>query len=228
MNDKLKQFYSNNQNQISFSPEEKQRIKEKIFSGLAEPLPEEKISFWRLFRAFTLKAYVIIPLVLILFVAGTTAVSANSIPGDFLYPVKRRVESTRVLLAPTQESKLNLEINFAEKRSQEFDRVKKEDSVKLQVINEQKIEDKENGERKINRRTKAKEEAEQALKFLEDSRERLHERGDDKRTQRVDKVIENLRDRLEDSSDRRSSGRDDENRINIKEDRVESDDGNSN
>lgn len=225
MNDKLKQFYKNNQEQISFSSEAKQRAKDKIFSRLAEPLPEKKISFW---KVFIFKTYVMVPLILVIFITGTTVTSANSVPGDFLYPVKRKVESTRVLLAPTEQSKLNLEINFAEKRSQELDRVKEDDSAKPQVINEQKTEDKKDSERKTNRRIKAKEEAEQALKFLEKNRERLQKDKDDKRIQRVDKAIENLRFRLEDSSDERSSDRDGENRINTNEDRVGSEDDDNN
>ena len=124
MNDKLKQFYKDNQEQVSFSSEFKQRAKERIFTRLSDPLPEEKTSFWMVVHVFTLKTYVVVPLVVLLFVFGTTVVSANSVPGDLLYPVKRKVETARVLFAPTQESKLNLQINFAEKRSRELEKVK--------------------------------------------------------------------------------------------------------
>jgi hypothetical protein len=205
MNDKLKQFYKNNQEQTSFSSEAKQRAKDKTFSRLTEPLPEKKISFW---RVFVFKTYVIVPLILVIFITGTTVTSANAIPGDFLYPVKRKVESTRVLLAPTQDSKLNLQINFAEKRFQELDQVKDENLIGPQVASEQQTSDNERNERRSSRRIKARAEAEQALHVLEDNRGRLKERGDDKRIERVDKVIENLRFRLEDSSDDEGSDRD--------------------
>lgn len=219
MNDKLKQFYKNNQEQISFSSEVKQRAKDKIFSRLAEPLPEKKISFW---RVFVFKTYVIVPLILVIFITGTTVTSANAIPGDFLYPVKRKVESTRVLLAPTQDSKLNLQINFAEKRFQELDQVKEESVIGPQVIDEQQTSNNARNERRSSRRIKARAEAEQALHVLEDNRGRLKERGDDERIERVDKVIENLRFRLEDSSDDGSSDHDTDN-ADTSEDRGDSD-----
>lgn len=205
MNDKLKQFYKDNQEQVSFSSEFKQRAKERIFTRLSDPLPEEKTSFWMVVHVFTLKTYVVVPLVVLLFVFGTTVVSANSVPGDLLYPVKRKVETARVLFAPTQESKLNLQINFAEKRSRELEKVKEIKPVETRDIkNNDQVEKDNSNRRNNNRRVEVRQEAQRALEFLENNRERVKERGDEKKIERVDRTISNLRDRLEDSSDSRS------------------------
>ena len=205
MNDKLKQFYKDNQEQFSLSSKSKERTKQRIFAKLSEPRPESKNSFWLIIRTFSLKTYVAVPLVVLLFIFGTTVVSANSVPGDLLYPVKRKVETARVLFAPTQESKLNLQINFAEKRSRELEKIKEIKPVETRDIkNNDQVEQDNNNRRNNNRRVEVRQEAQRALEFLENNRERVKERGDEKKIERVNRTIDNLRDRLEDSSNSRS------------------------
>ena len=58
-------------------------------------------------------------LVVILAVTGLTSVSADSLPGDQLYPVKRAVEDVRLALAPAN-SEPGLRIDFAGRRLDEF------------------------------------------------------------------------------------------------------------
>jgi hypothetical protein len=61
-------------------------------------------------------------LVLILAIAGTARASANSLPGDTLYPVKRAIEDTRLALAsPGAEASLRVE--FAGRRMDEFQKL---------------------------------------------------------------------------------------------------------
>ena len=55
-------------------------------------------------------------LALLLIGGGTVHASADSLPGSPLYPVKRAVERTRLLLAPTLESRAQLHLAFADKR----------------------------------------------------------------------------------------------------------------
>lgn len=128
MNDKLKQFYKNfsGKNQNALSLDAKQRVKNKVLQRLSE-VPEElpeSVSMWsKLRHSMFMKSYVLAPLLLVLFVISATAVSANAVPGDVLYPIKRQVETARILLAPTPEAKLELELNFAEERIHELEKV---------------------------------------------------------------------------------------------------------
>lgn len=55
-------------------------------------------------------------LALLLIGGGTVYASADSLPGSPLYPVKRAVERTRLLVAPTLESRAQLHLEFADKR----------------------------------------------------------------------------------------------------------------
>ncbi len=52
--------------------------------------------------------------------ATTVAASQSTKPGDFLYPVKRTAENTRLALEFSSEDKANLEINYAERRAGEI------------------------------------------------------------------------------------------------------------
>lgn len=51
---------------------------------------------------------------------STVAASQSTKPGDFLYPVKRTAENTRLALEFSSESKANLEIEYAERRANEI------------------------------------------------------------------------------------------------------------
>lgn len=58
-------------------------------------------------------------LIIVLSVTGVTGVSADSLPGDQLYPVKRTVEGVRLALA-SDNSEPGLRVGFAERRLDEF------------------------------------------------------------------------------------------------------------
>ena len=54
--------------------------------------------------------------------AGITAVVAsNSLPGDNLYPIKARIEQTRVQLTSSSEDKISLNLQFAQERLNEIE-----------------------------------------------------------------------------------------------------------
>ena len=52
--------------------------------------------------------------------SGTLAASANSLPGEIMYPVKLFTEKVRFLLAVTPENKVELRIVYSEKRLKEL------------------------------------------------------------------------------------------------------------
>lgn len=128
MNSKLKNFYSKHSGQTEFVlPEDaKERVKERVFHRLSER-PEQddpQLSVWERIRASILmRSYVLVPLVVVMFIVSAGAVSAGAVPGDILYPIKRQVESARVILAPSADAKLELELQFAEERLLELERI---------------------------------------------------------------------------------------------------------
>jgi len=66
---------------------------------------------------------------------GAIGISQNSLPGDFLYPVKTAFEKTQLTFATSEESKTKLSIKFANQRIDEFTQLidkpdKKEDIAK--------------------------------------------------------------------------------------------------
>ncbi len=125
MDNQLKKFYNDrSQRELSLSESSKQRVKENIFANLGTQLEaEEPGSLWNKFRSMFLRGYVLVPLVVLLFIAGTGMASANALPGDPLYSVKRKIEDTRVLMAPTERAKVELQVNFAEKRLDELEKI---------------------------------------------------------------------------------------------------------
>lgn len=70
-------------------------------------------------------------LVAFLMFSGAIVASANTLPGDLLYPVKRGVEEVRIVLARDAGSKAGLYLDLAERRLEEAIRVleRKEMSV---------------------------------------------------------------------------------------------------
>ncbi|HSL86070.1 MAG TPA: DUF5667 domain-containing protein [Bacteroidales bacterium] len=71
---------------------------------------------------------VLVVLVIVMF-GGTTATvlaSQNSIPGDTLYPIKTRLEQTRLSLARSTEARVELQLEFAEHRLDEIEALIKE------------------------------------------------------------------------------------------------------
>lgn len=51
---------------------------------------------------------------------GTVAVSANSLPGEMMYPIKLFTEKVRLFLAVTSENKVELRIVYSEERMKEL------------------------------------------------------------------------------------------------------------
>lgn len=132
MKDLLKQFYKQNSSAkaISLSAESKQKIKANLMANLNEPkiilVEKQNTGFsWVSIRSFLFKTYVTVPLVLLFLVAGSAVASANALPGDTLYPLKRGVETVSVIIAPTQDAKTDLRVYYAKKRIAELDALKK-------------------------------------------------------------------------------------------------------
>ena len=74
-------------------------------------------------------------LVMILAVTGVTRASANTLPGERLYPVKRAVEDARLALV-TDSGEPGLRVDLAGKRVDEFDRLLDDERVYPRALEE--------------------------------------------------------------------------------------------
>ena len=72
-------------------------------------------------------------LILILILTGAARASADSLPGDLLYPVKRAVESGRLALA-SDDAEPALRVEFAGRRIDEFDALLARNQIKPDVL----------------------------------------------------------------------------------------------
>lgn len=84
-------------------------------------------------------ALAIIILITSLGTVGTISMAQNSLPGDFLYPVKTALEKTQFTFASSEETKTKLSIKFAEHRMDEFtqliDKPEKKQDIERTVEN---------------------------------------------------------------------------------------------
>jgi hypothetical protein len=93
------------------------RLRQQIAAqrSLARPRTSARSIWWQ-----TLRYVAVVALVIALAVTGLTSASANSLPGDRLYPVKRTVEDVRLALA-SPNSQASLHVDFAGRRINEFE-----------------------------------------------------------------------------------------------------------
>lgn len=76
-------------------------------------------------------------LVVVMFIGGGTAwASEDALPGETLYPVKRFVEDTRLSLAISESTEVDLRLEFTRRRLDEFNQLLKEGVVDLAVLHD--------------------------------------------------------------------------------------------
>ncbi len=114
-------------------PEKKPALLRQLLGGTGSPSnPENKkekqtMKSNKLRLALGIVATLVV-LVIVMF-GGTTATvlaSQNSIPGDTLYPIKTTLERTRLSLARSTETRIELQLEFAEFRLDEIEALIKE------------------------------------------------------------------------------------------------------
>lgn len=222
MDKNLKQLYTNSSEQFTLSDEAKQRVKDNVFAQLGSVVDTtEPVSVWLKLRKSFLRSYVLIPLVVVLFVSGTAYASGNALPGDTLYGVKRTVEEAQILIAPTDEAKLELQEYFAQKRLNELDRIENkqsskndsddEDRINEEVekeFNDDSIRDNNSDDENSERHKKARQEANKALDKLQNTHQVWRERGDENRAEEIQRRLEQFREHLNNDGNRGSESDD--------------------
>ncbi len=109
----------------------------EISRSINQPKREKAILAFPLFNFFRVLrpafAFALIAIVVIssLSTVGVISASQNTLPGDFLYPVKMAVEKTQLTFTPSQENRTKLSIKFATQRIDEFTQlIEKPDKTK--------------------------------------------------------------------------------------------------
>ncbi len=110
----------------SLPPERQELIKQRLLAAIAnEPLPQTQKHFpsWKekISKIFRLAASVALGLSL---AGGTAYAAGNSKPGDVLYPVKLATEKIRLGLSITEQTKAQLQAQFALERLRELKEIK--------------------------------------------------------------------------------------------------------
>jgi hypothetical protein len=104
-------------------PDDKRRVLEARLLKQAKQLPSKPVSrptvshwpHWRQSVALLMASI----MALVLLMGTAISVSAASVPGDFLYPLKRATEQVRLAVTPT-EQQTELHLEFAQERLQEL------------------------------------------------------------------------------------------------------------
>lgn len=91
------------------------RIMHSMFRQIAQQIHKKKRSKLVFFPRILLK-FAATATILLLLGWSATAASANALPGDVLYPLKRFTEKTRILLALNHHDEAELRITFSERR----------------------------------------------------------------------------------------------------------------
>lgn len=108
-----------------------------------------------------------------------TAFAANSAkPGDVLFPVKKAVEQAQIVLAPSVQSKAELQAEFAQRRLQELSQV----AADKQVPQQFKAEVAQQTQTDINN----------AINTLDEVQKKLEDNGDQQAAKAVGKASEKL------------------------------------
>lgn len=102
----------------------KERIKGSVLQSI-HTIPTHKATGVLTMHAwsFGLVRFTTAAVLVLAVLSGTAYASGSSLPGDTLYTVKRAVESARISLASTPESKAKLQVLFTEERIRELDTI---------------------------------------------------------------------------------------------------------
>ena len=225
MNKDIKQFYnkeSGREQRSELSAGAHARVKEKIFSNLSNAASDEPAAHGILSRLGLFKlSFAIAPLALILLVGGFGIASADALPGDTLYSVKRGFEKARLVMSPTDESKIELQTKYAEERLEELGKMESEtddasavdltaegDDTAIYMGNSKESGQLRGEERaaEVQLRNEVRQEARQSIEEIKEVKEQIERKSEGKdsedRVKNIDEKVKQLERKLE-----RSPGR---------------------
>jgi len=106
------------------SEDRKQDLRVKLLATISRTQQITELKAVSVFRLKLVLKYLILFLAGLGIMGGTALASWDTLPGDFLYPVKRTVENAQFVLILKVEHKADLESKLAEKRLAEFRKLK--------------------------------------------------------------------------------------------------------
>lgn len=216
--DTLIQFFKNNDSVKTgaLSTQAKTQIKTRLMNAIQNvPIAdaERAAKTWTFFYP----KFALIAVCILVLLTGTAYASSAAIPGDVLYPVKRAVEDTRVILASTSETKAQLQIQFTEERLQELEKVEKKEPLKpmaaqikpaaqtpLTTGTAPIMLEREPEHEETVAENSARKEVSKALRRLEQTQKDLHQQGKDSVADDLGKTIRMLHGRIR-KNDRENS-----------------------
>ena len=98
-------------------------------------LPLFNFNILKLLKPSFAIALMVVILISSVITVGAIGVAQNSLPGDFLYPVKTAFEKTQLTFATSQETKTKLSIKFATQRMDEFTQLMDKPEKKKDIEN---------------------------------------------------------------------------------------------
>lgn len=124
----------------------KEEVKNKLLAQLDQAETDLKLNnFYLSKEIFKLKLYKLaslgaIALVMLLILGGTTVYAANqSLPGDILYPVNRKIEDINLALAPNPAQRHRIIIIHLQKRAKEWEKIKTNNKDVQVLTNNEKL-----------------------------------------------------------------------------------------
>ncbi len=194
---KLINDYKEKRKNAVLTVEQKEGLKQRIFAKLNSPvIEEEAVKLPKTHRSiwFNLQ-YAAIPLVIVIFFVSTAFASANSLPGDKLYPVKLFIEDSQIKLAPTEQAKTQLQTKFAEVRLQEVTKLQKQNNAIKKDIPKPKTQDTKEDENN-DKQDRANQQIDQVVKNLEQTREQFEKRGDKNSSKKINEALIGINEQL--------------------------------
>lgn len=181
----FRDFSKNEENSLSL--ELKSELKNRIFQNLGTQEEVQKPSLFR----FSLFVPILVTPILLLVVILSGISSAKAVPGDVLYPLKRTIEQSKLLLIPGVQNKAELQVKFAEERLQELEKLNEPETEKGSgKMTEDKPKVKTS--KQLEKEKVAKEELEKTISELSESKEKLKKEGRKKQAENIEKTIEKL------------------------------------
>jgi hypothetical protein len=201
--------------QHKLNPLRQAALKSELFDRIAKSERNEPVAThtsWIVLFAKPLPiALAIIACVLVS--GGAALATENSLPGDFLHPLKLAAEKIETKLAVSTENKAELEAKHATQRVEEVAQLRNRAAAEMSVELKTNLEDR-------SRLAEAQAEAQvnTALDTLTVIQKNLDEKGNDRAAEAVGKSIERLKERATKSKLRVKFKTEHENTIHIKDD----------
>ena len=191
----------------SLDPTHQVAIKTRVLNAILSPRAQSTpvTSGWHTTLVWLRYAFATL-VSLALLSSGVTFASTYAKPGDLLFPIKKATEQGQIQFAATEDEKIDLQTQFAEKRLEELLEIQKENEGLPSPT--ENIRPQEEVRPQVKPKTRAEKLAETevsaALENLKNLQTELRKKGDTKNAENVNRGIRKLENGLNRKNDRQS------------------------